>query len=204
MTRDVVEQVALVSGWILHRGTGLPIAGSVKIDAAEGPVRLKVMPDGKFALSADPRAFRDQIQASSVPLTLTLRAQSPSFTRGVVTETIALTAVPPFPDEQAVWKIPSGAGAIAANLERTIRGRVIEAADPQPAVAGADVEILHAGAPITPVNTDADGRFSFDGVVVEAPAEIRVTAATFKTQTRQLWIDFTRGMHEEHFRLMPV
>lgn len=203
MSRDVIEQVALVSGRILHRGTGLPIDGSVKIDAAEGSVRLKVLPDGTFALSADPHAFLAQIEANSIPLTLTLRAQSRAFTQGVVTETIALTAVPPFPDKQAGWKIPSGAAAIAANLARTIRGRVIAAKDPSPAIAGASVEIVHAGDPIAPAATDADGRFSFEGVVVEAPAEIHVSIVGFATQTRKLWIDFTLGSHEEYFRLMP-
>jgi hypothetical protein len=203
VTHDVIEQVALVSGRILHRGTGLPIEGAVSIDAAEGPVRLKVLTDGRFALSADPHAFLAQLAANSIPLTLTLRAQSRTFTQGVVTETIALTAVPPFPDEQADWKIPSGANAIAANLKRTIRGRVIEAEDPAPAIAGAGVGILHAGKTIAPVATDADGRFSFDDVVVEGPAEIRVEKADFVIQKRQLWIDFTLGSHEEHFRLMP-
>ena len=203
MTRDVIEQIALVSGRIVHRGTGRPIQGSLTIAAAEGPVRLKVLDDGTFALSADPHVFLAQLEANSIPLTLTLRAQSRDFTHGVVTETIALTAVPPFPDEQADWKIPGEAGAIAANLTRTIRGRVTEAENPSTPIAAATVEILHAGAAIAPVATDTEGRFSFDGVVVEAPAEIRVSKADFVIQKRQLWIDFTLGSHEEYFRLMP-
>jgi hypothetical protein len=199
---DVIEQVALVSGRIVHRGTGRAIDGSVTIEAAEGPVILKLLEDGTFALSADPHAFLPQIAANIVPLTLTIRAQSPEFATGVVTEEVPVTAVPPFPAQQLTWKFPLDPAAAAANLALAIRGSVIDTGDPPVVIAGAGVEVLHTGAAIAPAVTGVDGRFSFDGVVIEMPARIRVTAAGFTVQTRELWIDFSRGMHEEHFRLV--
>ena len=203
MSNDVIEQVAMVSGRIVHRGTGRPIEGSVRVEAAEGPVIFKLLEDGTFALSADPHSFQKQIDVDgSVSLSLTIRARSAEFTTGSVTEAVAVTApVAAFPAKQDVWKLPM-TGA-AANLARTIRGSVIEAKDPGKPVENATIEIVHAGTTaIATANTGADGRFSFDNVIVEAPAEIRATKLHFKTQTRQLWIDFTLGMHEEHFRMV--
>jgi hypothetical protein len=52
--------------------------------------------------------------------------------------------------------------------------------------------------------TDGLGRFSFNDLVVLAPAEIRASAALYKPQRRQLLIDFRLSMHEERFRLMHV
>jgi Carboxypeptidase regulatory-like domain len=202
MTADMIEQVALVSGRFVHRGTGRPLRGSVAIEAREGRIVTKLLDDGTFALSADPHSFVPQIAAGAVTLSLTIRATSSEFTTGATTETAAVTAVAPFPTDLGQWKLPLGASAIAANLSRTIRGSVIAAKDPKPPVSGAKVEILHAGGAIAPATTGADGRFSFDDVVVEGPAEIRVSKSTFVTQIRQLLIDFTHGMHEEHFRLV--
>jgi hypothetical protein len=202
MSNDVIEQIALVSGRIVHRGTGRPIDGSVRIDAAEGPVIFKLLEDGTFALSANPHSFQKQIAGGSVKLSLTIRARSAEFTTGFVTESVAVTVpVAAFPKDQGVWKLPLVAGA-AANLARTIRGIVTEAKNPETPVANATIEILHTGGAIAPASTGADGRFSFGEVVVEAPADIRATTFGFKTQTRQLWIDFTLGMHEEHFRMV--
>lgn len=202
MTADVVEQVALVSGRFVHRGTGRPLRGSVSIEAREGRVITKLLDDGTFALSADPHSFAPQIAAGAVTLSLTIRTTSPEFTTGLATEAATVTAVAPFPTALGLWKLPLGASTTAANLSRTIRGSVIAAKDPKLPVAGANVEILHAGGAIAPATTGADGRFSFDDVVVEGPAEIRVSKSTFVTQIRQLSIDFTHGMHEEHFRLV--
>jgi hypothetical protein len=202
MSNDVIEQVAMVSGRIVHRGTGRPIDGSVRIEAAEGPVIFKLLEDGTFALSADPHSFQKQIDTGSLSLSLTIRARSAEFTTGAVTDTVAVTvAMADFPKDQGVWKLPRTAAGAAANLARTIRGGVIDVKNPEIRVENATIEILHGGGTIT-TNIDGEGRFSFDNVVVEAPADIRATATSFKTQTRQLWIDFTLGMHEEHFRMM--
>jgi hypothetical protein len=212
MTIDVIEQVVLVSGRIVHRGTGKPIDGIVTIAASQGPVITKLLDNGTFAVSADPNLFAKQIAAGSVPLSLIIHARSPQFTTGAVTEKVDVTAMPPFDVPEAAWKLPIDPTSAAANLARSIRGAVIGAdpavppapnVDAPPPVAGAKVTIAHAGAAIAPTTTDSDGRFAFEGVVVEAPATITVTKhPPFTPLTRQLLIDFTRGVHEEHLRLV--
>jgi hypothetical protein len=208
MTKDVVEQVALVSGIVLNRGTRLPIDGSIAFDAREGPVASRILDDGTFVVSGRPDLLFPGLATAAASLTLTVHVQSDEFRQGQVDHPLPVVVAKAFPFnsplDQGELLLPVNPADIQKNLARTIRGRVTDAADPQPPLAGATIDILQNGLVTNTMPTDAQGRFGFDDLVVAAPAEIRCTAAMFKTQRRKLLIDFHLSMHEEMFRLVHV
>ena len=66
------------------------------------------------------------------------------------------------------------------------------------------VDILQSGVVTNTTTTDGQGRFSFNDLLVAAPAEVRASTALYMQQRRQLLIDFHLSMHEELFRLVHV
>jgi hypothetical protein len=198
---DVIEQVALVTGKLLHRGSAQPIDGTVRFEAVEGRVYGRVLEDGTFVVTGHPPL----LMRGPAPwkLRLRMRVQSGELTTRVVTEELTVNNVTPVAMvDVGTLSFPMTANAIQPNIARTFRGLVVEDKDPHPPVAGAQIEISDSVPSSVNTLTDAQGRFSFDDLVVTGPATIKCTAATFKPQTRQLLIDFHFAMHEVHFRLV--
>ncbi len=200
MSVDVIEQVALVTGKLLHRGSARPIDGAVRFEAVEGPVYGKVLDDGRFAVTGHPPL----LMRGPGPWTLNLRIRvfSSELTTRDVTEPLAVNVAPATMTDAGTLAFPMSPPNIDANVARTIRGSVVDAVDPNPPVAGATIEIKDAVPSTVSTVTDAQGRFSFDDLVVTGPATIECTAATFKPQKRDLLIDFHFATHEVRFRLV--
>jgi hypothetical protein len=207
MTPDVITQAAFARGRILHAGTGLSVVGDITIAAHEGPVIAKFLPSGEFVLSGYLDFLFPDLAATNYTLHLTVTITSPQFRAGKVVETLLL-AVPsgasfdPDPPNAPRPLIQIPTVTLAAD-PLTIRGRVVEAADPTAAIAGAAVEILHAGPAIAPAATGADGRYSFDGVTLVAPVQVRASHAGFVTVTRGMLPEYGLLVNEENFRLSP-
>jgi hypothetical protein len=208
MTKDVIEQVALVSGKVLHRGTGLPIDGTIAIEAQEGPVAGRVLEDGTFVVSGRPELLFPLLALGPATFHVTMHAQSGEFTQGTVDQplpvNVALGYAFDTPLDQGNILLPVAPVDITQNLSRTIRGLVTDAADPRPPIFGTTIDILQSGVVTNTTTTDAQGRFGFDDIVVAAPAEIRASEAVHKQQRRRLLIDFHFSMHEELFRLVHI
>ena len=209
MTPDVITQTAFATGRIIHEGTGRPPVGAVTFAAAEGPVVGRVLEDGTFALSGYLNFLFPNLAAQNYQLTLTISLTSPQYRSGRFERTLAPVVVPlgsdfdPAPPAAPDPLVNFGTIILAADPVN-IRGRVVEAANPGTPVGGASVEVLHAGPPIAAAAADASGRYRFDDIGVTAPAQIRCSAPTFKTITRDLLLDFGRLINEENFRLSPV
>jgi hypothetical protein len=208
MTKDVIEQVALVSGKVLNRGTALPLDGSITFSSQEGDVAGRVLEDGTFVVSGRPELLFPFLSATPATFHVAIHARSAEFTQNAVDQplTVNIAAAYPFntPLDQGNILLPVPPADITNNLARAIRGLVTDAADPRPPIVGATIDTLQAGLVTNTTLTDAQGRFSFNDLVVVAPAEIRASAAVHKTQRRQLLIDFHLSMHEELFRLVHV
>jgi len=208
MTRDVIEQVGLVSGSVLNRGTALPLDGSISFDSLEGEVSGRVLEDGTFIVSGRPELLFPLLATTAATFHVTMHARSPEFTQTTVDHALIVNIATAFPFDapldQGTISLPVNPADITANLARTIRGFVTNAVDPRPSLSGVTIDILENGIVTHSTSTDGAGRFSFDDVVVAAPAEIRATLSQFKTQRRQLLIDFHLSMHEEVFRLVHV
>ena len=209
MTPDAITQTAFATGRLLHEGTGKPPVGAVKFTAAEGPVVGKLHEDGTFAISAYLNFLFPNLASQNYPFTLTVSLTSPQYRSGKFERTLAPVVVPvgtdfdPAPPAAPDPLIDFGTILLAADPVN-IRGRVVEAANPATPVVGATVEVLHAGPPVPNAGAGADGRYRFDDIGVTAPAQIRCSAPTFKTVTRDLLLDFGRLVNEENFRLPPV
>lgn len=201
MSVDVIEQVALVTGKLLHRGSGRPIHGAVRFTAVEGPVYGKVLDDGTFAVTGhSPLLMRGP--GPLYTLNLKIRVISTELTERDVTEELKVAnLLPATMQDIGTLAFPMSAPNIDANIARTIRGSVVDAVDPNPPVAGATIEIKDSAPSTFSTLTDAQGRFSFDDLVVTGPATIECTAPPFKPQKRDLLIDFHFAMHEVRFRL---
>jgi hypothetical protein len=208
MTKDVIEQVALVSGRVLNRGTALPFDGSILFDSLEGEVAGRVLEDGTFVVSGRPDLLFPFLATTAATFHVTMHAHSSEFTQTNVNHALSVSIAAAFPFDapldQGTISLPVNPADITANLARTIRGFVTNAVDPRPPLSGVTIDILEGGVVTHSTLTDGAGRFSFDDLVIAAPAEIRATLSLFKTQRRQLLIDFHLSMHEEVFRLVHV
>lgn len=217
MTKDIIKQVAFATGRILHAGTGEPIVGSIRITAREGPVVVKLLEDGVFALSGDvERLFPDPTN----PLHLDIRADSAQFRWGFVVHSVTVTIrrgsdfdpepppdPPPSPAplfDMGTIELPADSSRYLDDIPVNIRGRVVRATDPDIAIANARVRIRRRGMANLATMTDAEGRYLFNNIVVLAPASIRCSRTNFIAQERPLVIDFGRLTHEEYFRLAPM
>jgi hypothetical protein len=208
MANDIIEQVALVSGRVLNRGTASPLDGSIAFDSREGEVVGRVLEDGTFVVSGRPELLFPLLASTAATFHLTMHARSLEFTQTAVDHALPVNIAAAFPFDapldQGTISLPVNPADIAANLARTIRGFVTHAVDPRPPLTGVTIDILENGIVTHTTPTDGAGRFSFNDVAVAAPAEIRATLNLFKVQRRQLLIDFHLSMHEEVFRLVPV
>jgi hypothetical protein len=198
MTPDIIEQVALVTGHIIHAGTGESIFGRVRITVREGRVVDKMLIDGTFVVSGRPEVLFPRLASQAYQLTLDIRADSPQYRQGFIEQsrTVAIPAGTSFDPP-----IPLGTISLPADLVN-IRGSVVEAQDPTTPIAAATVEVQSSAGTRT-ITTGATGRYRLNDIIVTAPAQIRCSASGFTTQTRPLLVDFGRIINEEYFRLAP-
>lgn len=207
MTPDVITQTAFARGRILHGGTGEPVAGDIDFTAHEGPVVSRVLADGTFVLSGYLGFLFPLLATQAYTLNLTVRVTSPQLSAGAVALPLVLNvpAGPSFdPDPPAAPRALIQIPTILLTADPlTIRGRVVEAEDPTAPIQNATVEVLHAGAAVVPEQTDADGRYRFDGAVLVAPVEVRASHANFLTVTRAMRPEYGLLVNEENFRLPP-
>jgi hypothetical protein len=207
MSADVITQVAFATGRIIHQGTGLELVGEINISAEEGPVISKLLDDGTFVLSGYLAFLFPELNSQNYDLNLTIRARSFQYRQGFIERQLMVT-IPmgsdfdPDPPTPADPLVDMGTIVLPAD-PITIRGRVVEAENPDQPIQNATVEILHAGPAIASTTTNADGRYSFDNVTVTAPAQIRCSSIGFGTLTRASLLDFGYLVNEENFRLPP-
>jgi hypothetical protein len=233
MIADVSKQVALITGRVLHQGTGEPILGRIHITAREGDVVDKVLEDGTFVISGQLERLFPELSLHDYTLNMTIRAESPQFrtlpaefpqsSSGVVQYSHQVNIPqganfdpepPTAPDpliNLGTIRLPvdpqddptADPQVFQKNMEVTIRGRVVQASDPDIAIGGATVQILQNGS-VTNIQTSSDGRYSLDNIIVKSPATISCSAPNFQqTKPRNLLIDFSKLVNEEDFRLHP-
>lgn len=207
MSIDVITQVAFATGRIIHQGTGEELVGEIQITAQEGPVISKVLDDGTFVLSGYLRFLFPNLAIQNYNLNLTIHARSPQYRQGFIEQQVMLpipigSDFDPDPPTVADPLIDMGPIVLAAD-PITIRGQVVDAANPDQAIQNATVEIVHPGPAIAPRITNAEGRYSFDNITVTAPAQIQCSAAGFGNVTRVLLLNFGYLVNEENFRLPP-
>lgn len=196
MTADVVEQVAMVTGKLLHLGTGRRFEGSVRFELNGSPIDGRVLDDGTFAVIGRPET---RVHPAAANLKLKMRVASSELTMGRLEHELTV-AVGAWPVDVGTLALP--VADVTKQVGRTVRGLVTKLKYPQTPISGATVEIVDAAATVIDSHmTGADGRFGFDDIVVPADSTIRCKAAGFDDQTRPLSIDFHLSMHEERFRL---
>ncbi len=206
MPADIIEGVALVTGRLIHEGTGKAVVGRVRIAepkeiaARAGLLTDKMLADGTFVVSGRVESLFPKLNSQKYRLKLIIRADSRQFRKGFAEHTL-MVEIP----KDATFDPPIDVGAISLPADPVnIRGRVVQARNPEKPIPGATVGVLHSGPQaLPPVNTDANGRYRILNVTVLAPTKIRCSAPGFKTQERALLIDFSRLINEEHFRLAP-
>jgi hypothetical protein len=201
MLTDVIEQVALVTGRVLHEGSGLPVVGSVTVTALEGSVYSRVFKDGVFVVSGKVEQLFPALATQPYNLTLLIRANSAQFIAGFaeITQTVAITQNESF-DGPLPLPLPDGTLYFPAGLIN-IRGGVAEAGQLENPISSATIEILQGGANIASTATDVEGRYRLNSVTLTAPSEIRCSVPGFTTQTRPLLVDFSQSNHREDFQL---
>lgn len=200
MSESFNTQAAFAAGLILHEGTGRPLDGSIQMSADEGFVVGKVLHDGRFVVSGY-GPFAQQVH-------LHIHAKSEQYIAGF-TDLDVLVQIPPgadFDPEPPAAPTPLvELGTIFLPADPVnLRGRVLDAGNPDVPLDGATVEITHGGPNVIgPVVTDAEGYYRLDGIAVVAPATIQFSKANFQTEARSLLLDFGKSINEEHARLLP-
>jgi Carboxypeptidase regulatory-like domain len=205
MIPDVVEQVVLVRGRILHQGTQQPIIGVVEIkpqsEAQQGWVTSKLFPDGTFVVSGRPEVLFPNLANRGYILNLIIQVKSPQFSQDKVDLPLSVPINPGFTFDNPI-DANDGKSVDLPAEPVTIRGRVVKAKDPDIPIANATIEVISGTPPGTiSTATDINGRYSLTEAKVLAPAEIRCSAAGFKPQQRILLLDFSKVINEESFRL---
>lgn len=201
MIPDVIEQVALVRGRILHQGTQQPIIGVVEIkpqsEAQKGWITSRLFPDGTFAVSGRPKVLFPQ-DDRGYTLNLIIQVKSPQFHQDKVELPLSVLVNPGM-----TFDNPINVNGIYIPADPvTIRGRVVEAKDPEKPISNATIEVISGTPPDTiSIATDVNGRYSLTGVKVLAPAEIHCSKPGFKTEKRILLLDFSKVINEESFQL---
>ncbi len=204
MTWEVLEQVALVTGKILHQGTGKPVFGNVRITTEVGAVVDKLLKDGTFVISGRPDLLFPRLSSQSYQLNLKIRAESPQFRQGFVETDLTVTIPSGWTFEQPV----SSAETVFLNADPVnIGGYVFDAINANNGIANATITVLQEGRVPDSTLRSADrgelGRYRFNEITVLAPAQIRCVATDFQTQTRNLLIDFGKLLNQENFYLVP-
>ncbi|MEB3216060.1 MAG: hypothetical protein VKN72_07395 [Nostocales cyanobacterium 94392] len=204
MTWEILEQVAIVTGKILHQGTGKPVFGQVGITTEFGMVVDKLLKDGAFVISGRPDLLFPQLDSQSYQLNLRIRADSLQFRQGFIEKDLTVTIPSGWTFEQPV----SQAETVFLDADAVnIGGYVFDAVNPSDRIANATIEILQEGMVIYSTLTSSDpseqGKYRFNNIIVLAAAQIRCVATDFQTQTRNLLIDFGKSLNQENFYLVP-
>ena len=201
MLTDVIEQVALIHGQILHGGTGLPIAGRVSLVALEGSIYYRVFKNGRFVVSGKVDRLFPQLSAQPYTLTLRIRAESTQFHAGYA-EALQSVAIPQGSSFQMPIALPLLDSTFYFPADPVnVRGGVVEAGDAEVGIDGATVEILQGNVAIASTVTNSEGRYRLNNVTLTAPTVIQCSAPGFDSVTRSLLVDFSRFVHREDFRL---
>lgn len=219
---DVIEQVALVMGKILHEGTGQPVIGTVQITVQEPPVIDKILSDGTFVLSGRPELLFPELALKAYQLQLNIRATSLQFRQGFAEKTLTVTIPKGWNFEQLVSKVlPTSSSTILVLLPSEpvfIRGYVFDVDNPGVGIPNATVKIeqgVNTFTTLTSADVEHKGKYSFQDpgdpikpqaftIIATSPATISCSATGFKPSlNRLLAIDFERSLHEEYFHLVP-
>lgn len=229
ITPDVITQVALVTGKILHEGTGKPVIGVVHITAQEFPSNInpilidKVLNDGTFVLSGRPELLFPELAIKDYQLHLTIRATSPQFRQEFAERSLTVTIPQNWNFVEPISKgLPTSTSTILVLLPADpvfIRGYVFDADNPGVGIANATITVKQGATTFTTV-TSADvehrGKYSFQDPVDPTqlraftitstnPATIQCSAGGFvSSPERPLAIYFGRSLHEEYFYLVPT
>lgn len=199
MTIDITEQLVLVTGRILHQGTKQPVNGLIQITTQFVSIASKLLANGIFAISGRPELLFPNLNSQSYTFSLKILVESTEFRQGKVEVPLPVTV-----NTGETFNLPVDVGDIYVPADLvTIRGRVIQAKNPQAPIANATVEVQSTDPSIPSTVTDADGRYSLTEVAVLAPAEINCSAVGFKPQKRILLLDFSKVINNESFRLAP-
>ncbi|MEH2048233.1 carboxypeptidase-like regulatory domain-containing protein [Nostoc sp.] len=218
---DMIEQIALVTGKILHEGTGKPVNGTVKITVQESPVIDKSLSDGTFVLSGRPELLFPELSLKDYQLHLNIKAISPQFGQGLAEKSLTVTIPKGWNFEQPIsQELPTSTSTILVLLSAEpvfIRGYVFDIDNPGMGIPNATVKIQQGSntfTTLTSADVKSKGRYSFpdtgDPTKLQAftitatnPATISCSATGFKSiLDRPLAIDFERSLHEEYFYLV--
>ncbi|MEH2455950.1 hypothetical protein [Nostoc sp.] len=218
---DVIEQIALVTGKILHEGTGKPVIGTVKITVQESLVIDKSLSDGTFVLSGRPELLFPELALKDYQLHLSIRATSPQFRQGLAEKSLTVTIPKGWNFKQPIFQeLPTFTSTILVLLPADlvfIRGYVFDVDNPGMGISNATVKIQQGSntfTTLTSTDVEPKGRYSFqetgDPIKLQAftitatnPATISCSASGFKSiLNRPLAIDFKRSLHEEYFYLV--
>lgn len=201
MTSDRLIQTALVTGRIIHAGTGGAIRGRITITSPDGAVIANVRDDGSFAVSGKPAILFPNIAAAADTLTLVIRAESAQFRAGFAEQTVVAN-IPM--NEKFLTPIVLPADVVFPADLAFIRGRVSSGADPFPDISGATVELVMGIPPYKSTLSLPDGTYAFDNVLITPPLEVRCTMMLYTTQTQALAVDYGIAVNEVNFRLKPA
>lgn len=218
---DVIEQVALVTGKILHEGTGKPVIGTVQITVQEPPVIDKILSDGTFVLSGRPELLFPGLALKAYQLRLNIRATSLQFRQGFAEKTLTVTIPKGWSFEQPISKVlPTSSSTILVLFPTEpvfIRGYVFDIDNPGMGIPNATVKIqqgVNTFTALTSTDIERKGKYSFQAsgdptkpqaftITATNPATISCSATGFKpSPSRPLAIDFERSLHEEYFYLL--
>lgn len=201
---EVLEQVALITGKILHQGTREPVFGKVRIATEAAMIVDKLLKDGTFVVSGQPDLLFPLLNSQSYQLQLKIRADSAQFRQGFVETDLIVTIPSSWTFEQPVSLTET---LFLPADPVNIGGYVFDAVNPEIPIPGATIEVLQAGAVRHSTSTSSDpseqGRYRFNNIIVLAPAQIRCVATNFQTQIRNLFIDFGKSLNLENFYLVP-
>jgi hypothetical protein len=211
MTLDLLEQVAIATGRIIHGGTGQAIFGNIMLTPSLPGVVTKVTADGRFGLSGEIQHLFPELATQDYVLQLDLLIDSPQFNAGTRRLEQAITI-----EKDYSFAQPLDLGEIRLDPDPIIlRGRVFNAdrsgnGDRLP-IENATVSLLTGDQSFNAL-TDETGRYSLGKVnddgrevgyrIVEG-ATVECAAAGFKTRNRPLRVDFSQFVHEEYFYLQP-
>ena len=145
MSSDLSKLSAFVTGRVIHQGTGEPVLGAVRITSPEGRVWSRVLDDGTFVVAADLEMLMPDLATQQYDINLMIRADSQQFRPGFIerTEPVSVPAGSDFdPDPPATPPDPLiSLGTIAFAADPiNIRGRVIQAENPDQGIPGATVD----------------------------------------------------------------
>ncbi len=209
MIADVIEQVVFVRGRILHGGTGLPVIGSVRVEAKEGRVFQRLLDDGTFVISGRTDLLFPTLSVNPSKLTLRIIARSTQWAAGKSELALAPIVVPAGHDFAApggmltapATPATAPAGTILLPADAVfVRGRVVRVGTPDTDVVGGTVQIIQSTGLTTTATTGPGGRYAFAPLQIEPGARIRASVGT-TTEERALLVDYASAVNEENFRL---